>query len=424
MALHNGASSNTIGGTATGAGNVISGNSNGIYLTDSGTSSNLLQGNFIGTNPAGTSALGNTIDGVVVASGATNNTIGGTATGAGNVISGNTHFGVYLNANSSSGNVVLGNFIGTNAAGTSAIKNHADGLRIEAANSTIGGTVAGAGNIISGNGGNGIRIETGATGTLVVGNLIGTDVNGTASLGNAANGVDLESVSLVTIGGTSSAARNVISANSSGVKATGTSAFNDAILGNYIGTDINGTAALGNRGTGAGYGVWLDDGASNNTVGGSAAGAGNVISGNLVGVQIDNTGGLVPKNNLVAGNFIGTNAAGTAALGNGIGIQIQSASQNTIGGATASSANVISGNSNYAVTVDGSTTTGNVVENNAIGTQNRRRQSDQRQRRAGHHQRRCRAGRRIVHWRCHQSGLAEYGQRADDDQHHRQLHGE
>src|SRR5207302_1233878 len=139
---------------------------------------------------AGTAAIGNG-DGIDLVR-ANNNTIGGTVAGAGNVISGNSGTGIAL-ADSSS-NLIQGNLVGTDAAGTAAVPNVAGvGISIGGGSTnTIGGTTAGARNIISGNGaggnGHGIRFaldSTTDTGNLIQGNYIGTDINGTAALGNA-----------------------------------------------------------------------------------------------------------------------------------------------------------------------------------------------------------------------------------------------
>ena len=129
---------------------------NGIEIN--GASGNLITGNYIGTDVAGTTSLGNGNDGILVSSGATTNLIGGTLATAANVISGNgnpgtlTGNGVELSGIGTSHNTVAGNFIGTDKAGTVAIGNVIDGIRIDvgASDNTIGGTTAGAANVISG----------------------------------------------------------------------------------------------------------------------------------------------------------------------------------------------------------------------------------------------------------------------------------
>ena len=184
-------SSNTIGGTATGAGNVIGGNSSdGINIQGSGTTGNLVAGNTIGTNAAGTAALPN-FDGILITTGAGSTTVGGTSSGARNLISGNNRYGVYLAGASSAS--VQGNWIGLNAAGTGTLSNASGGVAANGggSNSTVGGTVAGAGNVISGNG-QGFAIDNSGgapTGLVIQGNLVGTDPTGANDLGNTSYGI-------------------------------------------------------------------------------------------------------------------------------------------------------------------------------------------------------------------------------------------
>jgi CSLREA domain-containing protein len=356
-------SGNMVGGSAAGAGNLVSGNSEyGINIF--AASNNTVQGNLVGTDAAGTADLGNGRDGVRVLIG-TNNTIGGTTAGAANVISGNGWAGVHLFGGSTDLTTVQGNLIGTNAAGTADLGNSIDGVFIDASpNNTIGGTGAGAGNVISGNNSNGVSVQ-GASGNTIQGNFIGTDVTGTADLGNTVDGVRLAGVANTLIGGTESGGRNVISGNNSnGVYVEGCCGTN-TIHGNYIGTNAAGTGDLGN----SSYGVLILPAASGSSVnvGGAAAGAGNVISGNnLIGVQISGGGG---PGNTIRGNYIGTNAAGTGDLGNSSdGIQIWNAPSNTIGGTAAGARNVISGNNNQGILISGAAATGNIVQGNYIGT--------------------------------------------------------
>ncbi len=369
IAIRLGAAANTIGGTASGAGNVVSGNVYGLFFQDGGTSGNVVLGNFIGTDKNGVAKLGNG-KGITFADlsvpNLTANTIGGTASGAGNVISGNDSYGVQFNNVGTSGNVVLGNFIGTDKNGTAALGNGSDGVIIHfgATANTIGGAGSGAGNLISGNSGNGVEIN-GASGNLVEGNLIGTDINGTAKLGNTNDGVLIDSGatanSIDAFVATPTA--NVISGNGNiGVEITGSGTSGNVVFGNLIGTDKNGTAKLGNTADG----VNINSGAAANTIGGTASGAGNVVSGNSrYGVYI--SGGS--SANLVVGNFIGTDKNGTAALGNSRhGVDINQAESNTIGGTASGAANVISGNGLDGVYVYGTSASGNLIIGNRIGT--------------------------------------------------------
>jgi hypothetical protein len=362
-----GASANTIGGTAQGTGNVISGNhGDGVELFDAGTSGNLLAGNLIGTDASGTMPLGNANLGVWVTG--NSNTIG--AAGAGNVISGNFN-GLELDGSS---NVVLGNDIGTDVHGTKALPN-SSGILVEGPNNSIGAFVSDrglvtAGNLVSGNT-EGIRLDSGASGTLVAANRIGTDVSGTRKLGNTIYGIQFDGASGNTIGGTAAGAGNLISGNGvDGVELGGSD--RNLVLGNLIGTTADGSAALGN----GGYGLEILFNSNNNTVGGTTAGTANVIAANAQsGIAIGNsTFDNTDTGNLVQGNFIGTNPAG-AALGNAIdGVNI-AGSNNTIGGADtnapgsplAGAGNVISGNTAFGVEISGSGANNNWVAGNFIG---------------------------------------------------------
>jgi parallel beta-helix repeat protein len=395
--------------------NIISGNGdNGVLITDAGTTGNFVQGNRIGTDPTGSTALPNRANGVLIQYGAAGNTIGGSSyvsnffgfgsllAGAGNLISGNTGAGVQIfeaNANS-----VQGNYIGTDLGGTIPVPNDPDGstnldgvdLLKGAADNQIGGPssidgtgrLMGLGNLISGNHFDGIFLgefnggstEIHVTRNHIEGNFIGTDVTGTAALANGQNGVHLEGGAVGNfIGGTAPGTRNIISAN--GDAATQASnAFpadfgagvniadlfgigpdeNNLVENNYIGTDVTGLHALANLDEG----VMIQAGARNNTIG--AAGAGNLISGNPTDVVI--TGGTTTGNKLLA-NTVGLAADGqpmpAAGSGNLIMVQ-QGANHNYLGQAGAG--NVISGALNFGIDLTDPGTTANTVQGNYIGT--------------------------------------------------------
>jgi len=248
-----------------------------------------IEGNFIGLDASGTIARGNTV-GVAVSSGGTL-TIGGTTAGARNVISGNASAGVAFQVGATSAGSVLGNFIGTNAAGTAAVGNGNGVAILSTSNVTIGGAGAGAENLISGNVGTvaantgfGIVINgastAGATGNRVLGNFIGVDVSGDLALGNSTNGVFIAAGNV--IGGAGAGEGNVISGTTAGSGIRLVGASSNTIKGNFIGTNAAGTMARGNLNNG----VTLQSGSANNLIGGTAAGAGNVISGNNFGVDI------------------------------------------------------------------------------------------------------------------------------------------
>jgi len=202
------------------------------------------------------------------------------------------------------GNTIINCRIGVNAAGTAAEPNTGDGIAMDAqgSNNIIGGTTAGSGNIISGNGGSGISIINGLNNTIQ-GNFIGTDVTGTVDLGNGSDGVQLDSTTGNTIGGTTAAARNIISGNgNNGVSIS--SADNNQVQGNFIGTQIDGSSALGNDSTGVRIG-----GSANNTIGGTTAGAGNVIAFNSsFGIFVPGGAGhAILSNSIFANGSLGIN---------------------------------------------------------------------------------------------------------------------
>lgn len=206
-----------------------------------------IQGNFIGTNAAGTAANANRDDGIFL-SGAVNNTIGGTALTARNVISGNTVRGIEIFGPGATGNVIQGNYIGTNAAGAAPIPN-AIGVSIilVPANNTIGGTAAGARNVISGNTTHGIAVSgPGATGNLMQGNYIGANAAGTGPLPNGGDGISISSGSSDNaIGGSTPGAGNMIAFNKGRGVAVGDN-VSDGSTGNSVrGNSIHDNGALG-----------------------------------------------------------------------------------------------------------------------------------------------------------------------------------
>ncbi|MFC2060333.1 NosD domain-containing protein, partial [Chloroflexota bacterium] len=242
----------------------------GIYVDGS---NNDVQGNYIGTDVTGTMDVGNSSGGVWIWNSQAN-TIGGNTPAERNIISGNDGPGVYIFVGS--GNDVRGNYIGTDVTGTMDVGNSHEGVVILfSEDNTIGGNTPGERNIISGNDDPGVVIANWSSNNYVQGNYIGTDVTGTAQLGNSGDGVLIVESHLNTIGGTTTAERNVISGNGDhGVSIYGGNR-ND-VRGNYIGTDVSGTAQLGN----SHHGVHIDE-SYTNTIGG------NIISGNDVhGVYI------------------------------------------------------------------------------------------------------------------------------------------
>ncbi len=289
--IFNGAQNNRIGVNgsdvdAAAEGNLISGNTGvGVTLSDSGTNSNIVAGNLIGTDASGAAALPNYYGGIDILGGAQSNRIGfdGTSSAAvatveRNVVSGNGSIpgeaGIYIAGAGTNSNVIAGNYVGANAAGTGGL----------------------------GNSGSGIFVDSGAEN-----NRIGSDGNGVMDASKA-NVISANAYEGVTIRGTSS-----------GANTTG-----NIIAGNFIGTNAAGTAVLGNKS----HGVLIFGGAQSNRIGTNGtdtdvAGEANVIGGNgsfniamndlRSGVAISDSG---TNSNLVAGNFIGTNGTGAASLPN------------------------------------------------------------------------------------------------------------
>jgi hypothetical protein len=314
----------TIGGTAPGAGNVISGNGTGhnccgvsgagVGLTggSSGSSSAstlLIEGNLIGTDASGAYAIPNSQDGVTFFghNGAFANTvIGGTTAAARNVISGNAGAGIGVSQGPTGSTPIriLGNYIGTNLAGTAAVPNQGAGIENGATDTLIGGVAAGTGNLISGNAGWGLNIT--ASGAIVQGNLVGTDAAGTSAVGNGGPGIRVAGTTATQIGGTTAAARNVVSGNAaSGIAIIDGSSGTD-LSGNYIGIDKTGAGAVPN----AYNGISIRGGANQNTIGG--AGAGNVIAHNgSAGVAVyDGASNAIRRNSIFSNGGLGIDLGG------------------------------------------------------------------------------------------------------------------
>ncbi|HVM59640.1 MAG TPA: M12 family metallopeptidase [Verrucomicrobiae bacterium] len=360
------AMSNTIGGTTTGARNVISGNTHqGIFMT--GTVFNVVEGNYIGLNAAGTSTVGNGFAGIEISFASRSNIVGGTSSAARNVISGNDAQGVFIAGNNTALNIVEGNYLGLDATGDAAVPNGFAGVEINAAQSNlVGGLTPGSGNVLSGNQSQGVAIDSpGAVGNVVEGNLMGTDPLGITSIGNNLAGVEVfGGAASNTIGGTTAAARNVISGNGrQGVAIDGLGSVGNVIEGNYIGVNVGGAASLPNTWSG----VEIFSEACSNVVGGTASGAGNLISGNgQDGARTEDPGTV---GNIIEGNLIGVGPTGESAIPNTwAGIRIWGGAQFTqIGGTAAGAGNLISGNLNQGIAIQDPGTSLNLAQGNFVG---------------------------------------------------------
>ena len=423
--ITNSASRNLIGGQATGGndptgsvfvrppqGNLISGNRGSGVLINNGATQNVLSGNFIGTTASGNSALGNRQDGVTIDRASGNQLLGCTLFQNPfvfyNVISGNGGNGVRVN--NSNDTTIQANFLGVGANNATVVANNGDGLLVSgsSANTQVGGVIplgnviagnnkngievsgtasgfvsfntfaglyafgaaapnrrdgilitsSGGNNtvrtsIVSGNYGNGIELGGNATGVQITEAAIGTNTNITAAMPNGGDGI------LITgrahgnaIGGfqPSVVPQVTISSNHRyGIEVTG-SARDNTVFHTYIGTDFNGTAALGNNLGG----IYLGRGTSSTTIGGESA---------LAQVQILNSVGgagvtmATSSNNAVLGDVIRNNAGG--------GVFISGGRNNRVGSTT--SENAITGNGGDGLFVTGSVSGTQVLGNDIAG---------------------------------------------------------
>lgn len=315
------------------------------------TNAVVVQGNYIGTTPDGLAAA-TTVEANNVAvnqdstslNSRSNVLIGGTDANDRNILSGQTDAASFP----FTGWTLQGNYIGLGADGSTMIPNATvsspGSLSIDACDGVVvGGTVPGAANVISGNNSYGIAPDI-ATNLTVAGNYIGTDYTGTVAKPNLVGIITSGNMAGAVIGGTTSAARNIISGNTiAGIVDAGTGGH--TIAGNYVGLDVTGENPISN---GAGVLIAGDD----IVLGGSEAGR-NVISGNTsfnVSLQgiFSATSGMT-----VSGNYIGTNSSGTidptitAVQGEGVRISANT-SGNLIGGTLG---NRIAGNRGSGVAV-------------------------------------------------------------------------
>jgi uncharacterized repeat protein (TIGR01451 family) len=289
------------------------------------------------------------------------------------------HFaGAGISVNGLSNVTVRQSYLGVGPDGATAAPNGVGVLFTNVQSGTVGGTSTNTGNLISGNTSAGIRIVgPNSQANNVQGNIVGLNADGS---GAVPNGVGIEIAGTGggdggahdnIIGGTATTARNTISGNAgAGIRILDTGASNNQVQNNYIGTGFSGTTAFPNA-----EGVYIGPGAVNNSVGGLSTTLRNIISGNSdYGIEINGAQGT-----LVAGNYIGTKADGTAAVNGGgqgrAGVLVRDgALSTTIGGTSTIASNLISGNGGPGVWVRGRTggtgafTSGTVIDGNQIGT--------------------------------------------------------
>lgn len=330
-------SGNQIGGTDHDPGvcnracNLISGNvSSGIRTSSAfgGGNGNTVEGNFIGTDITGILPLGG-LFGVSLAG--TEDTIGGAAAGAGNVISANSRFGIRVESSTTGPTTIQGNYIGTTATGNAAVGNGEAGISTEVGNARI------EDNVVSGNEGVGVDIrDVAGANIVVVGNYIGLGADGQTPVPNAfsnaildGTGIRLEDTSGVQIGGSAAGDGNVISNNEGGGISLLEACTGNTIQGNKIGTDAGGTLDRGNAFYGINLGGLMASSTANNLIGGTSTSEGNIIAFNATDGVVFSAG----DGNTVRGNMIFQNGGVGIDLG-GSGV-LNDATPNDAGDADA-----------------------------------------------------------------------------------------
>lgn len=345
------ANNNRIGGLTSAGVNLLSGNLQyGLRLT-TGANGNQILNSVVGCDITGARLLPNLKGGLLIDKGAHNNQIGGALLSGRNLISGNTGAGITISGSETDSNSISGNLIGLDATGTLALGNTGAGVLItdNAHHTIVGDSVMFPANVITGNGGDGIRLSgAGCSENIVIGNFIGVDTSGYASIGNgqiSGHGVAItDGASRNRIGGVGEHAGNVISGNwGSGVLIS--AASRNELLGNFIGVSVGSISSAPNA-----SGVTMRNGSTLNTIGSTLPGSRNVISGNRAAIFPLGTGvsilGQGTDYNQIIGNMIGADITGSRALRNGsCGVLIGDGAQyNTVGGSTAAERNIISGN--------------------------------------------------------------------------------
>jgi parallel beta-helix repeat protein len=341
--------------------NVISGHSEtGLYLA--GVSSSEIIGNTIGFAADGATPRGNQLHGIHLRAGSYDNFIGTSASGGGNLIVASSEAGsyaIYITDSTTTNNYIYNNIIGLTSSEAIPTARGKEGIVLinDTNNNVIGGTAPNEGNVISGNNGDGVWITDSHYNSLL-GNYIGTNSNGTAARANLADGVQISDGAIKNkIGDGTAAGRNIISGNNRGIYLTATGTSSNEILGNHIGVNATGDAALAN----SLQGIFLNSGASFTIIG--RTGEGNVISGNGgQGIYILATDA---SSNEIVGNYIGVAADGTTDIGNTrTGIYLNSP-YNLVG-----PGNIIAYNGDASfpngVRIDGAAAIGNVVTQNPI----------------------------------------------------------
>lgn len=343
----------------------------GIEITGS---NNTVTDAFIGVDADGLTAGGNGLAGIWIENVAGANSI------RKSVISGNDLDGIVLRGNN---NVVAGNFIGTNLIATDDIPNGGSGILIRGSGNIIGpadGETSANRNFISGNFGYGVLINGGSN-NRVAGNLIGIGIDGsgfpTLSWPNVAGGVEVRDFLGAANGNrigvpdpsSESPFRNFIAGNTGpGIRLRGEQTTNTSIVNNWIGLNNNGFPLASANNTGGG--IVVESGVTGVTIGGTNPGDRNVISGNTGdGIVIRGVSAGDPTaDNIIIGNYIGTNVSGSLAgpgFANRSGIVIGDHAYNTVIGQPGAP-NRIGFNSQYGVAITGTNVLTTTLTDNAI----------------------------------------------------------
>lgn len=346
----NNADSLTIGGIDPKDRNIVAGNlGHGIYVYFGGgiTITNLLCG--LGTD--GSTSIPNGGYGVYVT------TCGEVAIGTAGVpvktvVSGNASYGIYCSR--VLGLTVANCRVGTNLTGTQARPNGGYGLYISNAQDVQIGTTATLGwNVISGHSSQGLY-ATGCPDIKIKGNRVGTDVTGGAALGNGSSGLYLDNCPRAYIGGTTAAARNVISANRTGI--TMSSCQGASVVGNYIGVSRTGDTPLPNGDTG----VYLS-GCTSCIVGGNTAAKRNVIVARYNGVSVSGNNSSSIR---ILGNYIGWLADGTTPAPGSYGVYASDGPSSVVVGAAGQGNKILAKETGIYMSFPRA---GSVIEANTIG---------------------------------------------------------
>ena len=354
----NGAVGNLIGGEATGGndptggvfvrppqGNLISGNgANGVLITG-GATQNQLSGNFVGTSASGNSVLGNRLDGVAVVGASGNSLLGCTFQQNPfvfyNVLSGNGGNG--LRITNSNNTTVQANFIGAGADNATVVANKGDGLLVSgtSANTQVGGVIP-LGNVISGNDRNGIEVKDRASGFVSFNTFAGLFAFSTAAPNK------LDGILITSTGGNNLIRTCIVSGNRGNGIEIGGNATGVQVTETAVGTNTNITAALPNGKSG----ILISGNAHGNAIGGfqpSVEPQVTVSANRRYGIEVVGCA----HDNVIVHTKVGTNAQGTQDLGNTLGgVYLGCGTSSTvIGGPSASLANLIRFNGGNGLTL-------------------------------------------------------------------------